>query len=162
APVFQSVTATATAPGGYSATTNSGNYFVAQTPENYMYDLDGNLTVDGHWTYTYDAENRLIALVANTSLPTVARCTITNTYDAIGRRVQKSVWRWSGSAYTNQYTRRFLYDGWNLVSELDGSNNSIRSYIWGLDLSGTMQGAGGVGGLLVVKPTGSNPLFVAY
>jgi len=31
-----------------------------------------------------------------------------------------------------------------------------------MDLSGTMQGAGGVGGLLAIKPTGTNTLFVAY
>jgi hypothetical protein len=31
------------------------------------------------------------------------------------------------------------------------SNNVVsRSYVWGLDLSGSIQGAGGVGGLLAV------------
>ncbi|MBK8477426.1 MAG: RHS repeat protein, partial [Opitutaceae bacterium] len=34
--------------------------FVAQTPEVFVYDADGNLTSDGSWTYGWDAENRLI------------------------------------------------------------------------------------------------------
>jgi RHS repeat-associated protein len=39
-----------------------------------------------------------------------------------------------------------------LVAQLDALNSSafIRSYVWGSDLSGTLQGAGGVGGLLAV------------
>ncbi|HNQ90555.1 MAG TPA: RHS repeat-associated core domain-containing protein, partial [Verrucomicrobiota bacterium] len=45
----------------------------------------------------------------------------------------------------------FLYDGWNVVAELNATNNAmIRSYTWGTDLSGSVQGAGGVGGLLHV------------
>ena len=34
------------------------------------------------------------------------------------------------------------------MAEYDGNNALVRSYTWGLDLSGSMQGAGGVGGLL--------------
>jgi YD repeat-containing protein len=30
------------------------------------YDSDGNLTNDGRWTYTWDAENRLSTVVART------------------------------------------------------------------------------------------------
>jgi RHS repeat-associated protein len=51
---------------------------------------------------------------------------------------------------------RLVYDDWNLIAELDALNTPsapslVRSYVWGLDLSGTMQGAGGVGGLLFVR-----------
>ena len=49
-----------------------------------------------------------------------------------------------------------------MVAELNGTNGIIRTYIWGLDLSGTMQGASGVGGLLAIKPAAGNPQFVAY
>jgi len=31
--------------------------FLPQSPESFAYDLDGNLTNDGRWTYTWDAEN---------------------------------------------------------------------------------------------------------
>ena len=39
------------------------------------------------------------------------------------------------------------------MAELDVLNKNalVRSYVWGTDLSGTQQGAGGVGGLLLVK-----------
>jgi YD repeat-containing protein len=36
--------------------------FLPATPEAFAYDLDGNLTSDGRWDYTYDAENRLVAM----------------------------------------------------------------------------------------------------
>ena len=36
-------------------------------------------------------------------------------------------------------------------AETRPDNTRIRSYVWGNELSGSMQGAGGVGGLLEVK-----------
>ena len=39
-----------------------------QTPEAFTYDADGNLLTDGRWNYTWDAENRLIQMVANTGV----------------------------------------------------------------------------------------------
>jgi RHS repeat-associated protein len=46
--------------------------------------------------------------------------------------------------------QRFVYDGWNLIAELNTNNSPLRTYTWGLDLSGTPQGAGGIGGLLLL------------
>ncbi len=43
---------------------------------------------------------------------------------------------------------RYVYDGNVVVQELDQSNAPKVSYTRGRDLSGTMQGAGGIGGLL--------------
>ena len=47
---------------------------------------------------------------------------------------------------------KYVYatNSFNLIAELDGLNNDavIRTYTWGKDLSGTLSGAGGVGGLL--------------
>jgi RHS repeat-associated protein len=54
------------------------------------------------------------------------------------------------------------------IVELNATNNAVvRSYVWGLDLSGTMDSAGGVGGLLwVTLHTSSGPAsgtqFVCY
>jgi RHS repeat-associated protein len=47
----------------------------------------------------------------------------------------------------------FVYDDWNMIQEqiTDSGLLSTNSLIWGLDLSGTLQGAGGVGGLLAVR-----------
>ena len=63
-----------------------------------------------------------------------------------------------------QYTNRFVYDGWNLIAEVGTSGSLIRSYVWGLDLSGSQQGAGGVGGLLEISYYGpqTTNCFVAY
>ena len=79
-----------------------------------------------------------------------------------GSGTQKIVSTWNGSAYVAASTNKFLYDGWNLIAELNGANGIIRSYLWGLDLGGSMQGAGGVGGLLAIKPASGSPSLVAY
>ena len=50
------------------------------------------------------------------------------------------------------------YDDWNLIEEriayTNGTSSTIR-YSWGKDLSGTLQGAGGVGGLLYLTVDGA-------
>ncbi len=56
---------------------------------------------------------------------------------------------------------RFLYDGWNLIAEFSLQSSVLRlsrSYVWGIDLSGAPQGAGGVGGLLTVSTHNPSPL----
>ena len=60
---------------------------------------------------------------------------------------------------------RFVYDGWTLLAVLDSTNGLLQSFTWGLDASGSMQGAGGVGGLLsMTVHTGTNAgsYFYAY
>ena len=42
---------------------------------------------------------------------------------------------------------RYVYEGGNLLASLNPASSVRQAYLWGLDLSGTMQGAGGVGGL---------------
>lgn len=145
-------------------TAQTGNIFVPPASENFTYDVDGNLLTDGRWTYTWDGENRLIQMQGLSSGPSGSLRKLVFEYDALGRRIAKQVYIWNGTAYPSAPNTilRFVYDGWNLLGELDGNNNLIRSYQWGTDLSGTMQGAGGVGGLVLVKPTGSNPQFAVY
>jgi RHS repeat-associated protein len=41
-----------------------------------------------------------------------------------------------------------VYDGWNLIAILNPQSSILQSFAWGSDLSGSLQGAGGVGGLL--------------
>jgi hypothetical protein len=47
---------------------------------------------------------------------------------------------------------------------LDGNNGNalVRSYVWGLDLSGSLQRTGDVGGLLIVKDATLPTHFAAY
>jgi len=84
----------------------------------------------------------------------------TFTYDYLGRRVRKTVAAWNGSAYVATLDRKFIYDGWNLIAERNASTLAlVTSYVWGLDLTGTLQDGGGVGGLLaVIDQTGSSPV----
>ena len=121
-----------------------------KTPEQFSYDPDGNLTNDGRFAYIWDGENRLVAMTNNTSVG--PQYGLTFAYDPQGRRIQKMV----ATNGVGVYTNRFLYDGWNLIAELKPNNLPIRTYVWGTDLSGTMQGAGGVGGLLEVSYYGTS------
>jgi RHS repeat-associated protein len=148
-----------TAPG---QATVSGHEFIAKTPEVFAYDADGNLTNDGRWSYYWDGENRLVAMTNNASIPASGEFALSFAYDYQGRRVQKSVWTNNGSVYTNAYTNRFVYDGWNPVAILNSSFNILNSFMWGTDLSGTAQGAGGVGGLLAENIVNNGVQFVAY
>lgn len=133
--------------GGSSVT---GNVYVAKQPEVFSYDADGNLTNDGRWAYIWDGENRLVTMTVNTNVG--PQYQLTFGYDYQGRRVQKIVATNSVALSTN----KFLYDGWNLVAETKPDNSKIRTYMWGNDLSGSLQGAGGVGGLLEVSYYGSS------
>jgi hypothetical protein len=71
-------------------------------------------------------------------------------YDYLGRRVEEFCWIHDGSDWPVEYDycRRFVYDGWNVIEVLDGFNAVEMKLTWGLDLSGSLHGAGGVGGLL--------------
>ena len=85
-------------------------------------------------------------------------------YDYQGRRIQKLVSTNGGTSYVAQYTNRFVYDGWNLIAELAPNSSPIRTYLWGMDLSGDMQGAGGIGGLLEISYSSSSTTncFIAF
>ncbi len=121
------------------------------------HDDDGNLTGDGTWSYTYDAENRLIKMQQNVG----GTLRLEFKYDYLGRRIEKAVFPTSGSSTADKRIR-FVYDGWNLVAELDAKNaNAVsRTYTWGLDASETLGGAGGVGGLLRIEEGSSKYLPV--
>jgi RHS repeat-associated protein len=139
--------------------------FLAQTPEAFTHDADGNLTDDARWHYTWDGENRLVAIETSTSAATagVARQKLEFAYDGQSRRVSKSVSNWSGTAWVPASSTIFLYDGWNLIAELNAlsSNAAVRTFAWGLDLSGSPQGAGGVGGLLAVVDAAASATYFA-
>jgi RHS repeat-associated protein len=128
-----------------------GNLFLAKNPEAFTHDTEGNLTFDGRWEYTWDGENRLIRQETIVTVPAAAKRKLEFAYDAENRRIRKQVFNWNGSAWVLQKDLRFLYDGWNLISELDAANTILRNFVWGLDLSRTPQGAGGVGGLLAIR-----------
>lgn len=164
APAYQTITNVAVLVNSTNniVVTNFGSAFLPQTPEAYTYDADGNLLSDGRWTYTWDAENRLIQMVGLNTLQDAAKRKLTFAYDFQARRINKKVYSWNSGSWILDSDTRFLYDSWNLIAELDGSNQPVRSYQWGLDLSGSLQEAGGVGGLLAVNVINNGVHFAAY
>ncbi|HDZ62365.1 MAG TPA: RHS repeat-associated core domain-containing protein, partial [Nitrospirae bacterium] len=125
---------------------------IGQPADSLAYDTDGNLTSisDGTSTtqYTYNAENRLISVELDTPLDGDTK--VEFTYDYMGRRVKKDVYSYLAGNWELNAESLFLYDGWNLVEEQSGSGqpSANKYYIWGLDLSQSLQGAGGIGGLV--------------
>ncbi|HEX3799312.1 MAG TPA: RHS repeat-associated core domain-containing protein [Verrucomicrobiae bacterium] len=159
-PVWQTLTNLAVLSEGtnYTIQTNIlGNVYVPRTPESFNYDADGNLTNDGRWQYVWDGENRLISMTNNADVPVGARMGLIFTYDFKGRRISKSVV--VGGVNT---TLDFVYDGWNLLANLTTSSTVNESFTWGTDLSGSTQGAGGVGGLLFLSQPSIQTAFVSY
>jgi len=158
-PVWTNITVAATGQASVS-----GNALVAKNPEVFTYDADGHLTQDGRWLYTWDGENRLVRMSSANTNPAVGpQQWVEFEYDWQGRRISKKVGAAGSGVATNDL--RFVYDGWNLVAILNSDFSLFTSFAWGLDLSGTMQGAGGVGGLLwMTVPSGANAgrYFCAY
>jgi RHS repeat-associated protein len=119
------------------------------------YDRRGNLVTRAFsgnqtWTYTYDHENRLTSVATdNYYTPEGYRFKVEFVYDAQGRLRFKRNYIWSGGGwYGSGGETRYLYDGMLLLQERDGGNVPLVSYTRGRDLSGTLDGAGGIGGLL--------------
>jgi RHS repeat-associated protein len=161
--------------------------FLRAAPEMKTYDEDGNLLSDGRWVYTYDAENRLIEMYtrgapgdpiftsgtqaqqdAATAVWTsgVERQRLTFEYDYLHRRVRKVNHEWTTdwSAVTE---RRFIYNGWNPIAEYWGAYNAdnlvtthARYSFWGLDITGSLTGAAGIGGLLMMHESAGTYLPV--
>jgi RHS repeat-associated protein len=94
-------------------TTNGLNQYSAAGSLNLQYDANGNLTQSGATSYLYDIENRMVRAGVNINL----------VYDPMGRLFEVS----GGSGGT----RRFLYDGDELVAEYDTSGNVVHRYIHG-------------------------------
>lgn len=88
-------------------------------------------------------------------------------YDHQSRRVEKKVLSgYSGGSYATTGTTVFAWSGWMLISEIAQTPtppySQTNSYLWGLDLSGSLSGAGGVGGLLSMTrstASGTNTYF---
>ena len=124
------------------------------------YDPDGNILFDGRWHYEWNGENRLIRM-RSARVRGGRNLEINFTYDHVGRRITKRVVETIDGKRQAATDLRFVYDGWNLIAELDSSGRAVRTHLWGLDLSGTQQGAGGVGGLLSTA-TPERAVFVSY
>jgi RHS repeat-associated protein len=113
--------------------------------------------------------------------------TVTNTwksgfaYDGLGRLRVARDYIWNLGTWSLINETRYVYDGMLVLQERDSGNNAVVSYTRGLDLSGTMQGAGlarqsdlsrqsrataeatagGIGGLLARTDAGGSAFYHA-
>jgi RHS repeat-associated protein len=101
---------------------NTSNELISIPGTTYTYDNNGNMATKtdatGVTTYTWDVENRLVAV----ALPG-AGGSVAYKYDPFGRRVQKAFTQGSTTTTTN-----YIYDGPNLLEEVDNSGNVIARY----------------------------------
>ena len=132
-------------------TNTIGKMLLAKTPEYFTYDLDGNQTSDSLWTNIWNGENRRITIESRSTLPAAAKVKEQWTHLADGRWIERVVSTNNGTAYYPSFTNRYVWDGQALLAVLDHTNGVVVSFVRGLDLSGSIQGAGGVGGVLAIK-----------
>jgi RHS repeat-associated protein len=134
--------------------------------QSFTYDYDGNLTNDGIWIYSWDAENRPVqmqptTLAVSSGMPNYL---LAFTYDYLGRRVQKRVTNLASGGAEGS-SRRYVYDGWNLVAEYTAPGGTalgalVRTFTWGLDIARSLTDAGGVGALVQIVDQASGKSFL--
>ena len=122
-----------------------------------VYDNNGNLTsrqtgASTYVYYSYDDENQLASVTTDTyGTPTGSRWKSEFTYDGRGRLRKRVDYTWNtyppGSWQVSGETR-YVYDGMRVIQERSSANTPTVAYTRGNDLSGSMEGAGGIGGLL--------------
>jgi RHS repeat-associated protein len=108
----------------------------------YAYDGNGNLVSDGRRGFEWDAENQLVRVTATNSWRSQFL------YDGFGRRRVRTECVWQNSTWVTNAVVRYVYDGMLVVQERDGANLPRVTYTRGRDLSGSREGAGGIGGLV--------------
>ncbi len=101
---------------------DDANRLLEDDAYSYVYDANGNLVTKTDkatgdvTTYTWDSLDRLIQI----TFPDTT--TATYAYDAFGRRIEKNV---------NGTVTRYLYDGWDILAEFDGTGTLLAKYSHG-------------------------------
>ncbi len=105
---------------------NDANQMLSFNDKNIVYDNNGNMlsvtNTCGTTTYTWDVRNRLVGI--NGFKPDCTSLTASFKYDAIGRRIEKTI---------NGTTTQYLYDGQDIIQE---KQNGVvtANYIRGLNI----------------------------
>jgi len=94
-------------------------------------------------TFVYDDENRLVEIYKGDEIDMAAIV-----YDGLGRMRLRRDYSYNGSGWTLNSEIRYVYDGKRVIQERSGANTPAVSYTRGNDLSGSFEGAGGIGGML--------------
>ena len=149
------LTSRATGSSTTTYTVNALNQATADnsSPLNRTYDGNGNYTggsySTGSFTYTYDDENQLVSMATDTVYtPAGNRWKVDFTYDGRGRLRKRLDLVWASTSFYPNVETRYVYDGMQILQERSSANAPQVSYTRGLDLSGSLAGAGGIGGLL--------------
>ena len=134
---------------------NSLNQVTTDGMLNFGYDGNGNRSSQSSGgasiTYTYDDENQMVQAETDTLYtPSASRWKTMWAYDARGRvRVREDYsWYGPGSYFIRDRSARYLYDGMRVIQERNENNTPQVTYTRGLDLAGSWERAGGIGGLL--------------
>jgi RHS repeat-associated protein len=145
---------TALALGGGLAATN-GVTFNLSSNAVFQYDGNGNLTNDGWRNFVYDDENQLIQV----SVP--GQWMSQFVYDGKKRRRIRTEFSSEGGAWVQTNQVLYVYDG-NLAIQERASNNAVQvTYTRGRDMTGSLDGAGGIGGLLARTDTNGSTYYHA-
>jgi RHS repeat-associated protein len=112
----------------------------------YQYDFNGNLLSDGLRTFAYDDENQLITAIVTNGPSTLSRTDFA--YDGRRRLRMRTESVLSTNSWQTNLVVKYVYDGNLVIQERDKYNVPLVSYTRGRDLSGSLQRAGGIGGLL--------------
>ena len=149
-----------TVPGGHPAIADATiELVVPPMAETLTYDGGGRLGADAFWTYTWDGPGRLKTMTRKAGTyakASVQSEAVTFGYDADGRRTSKTHTTTYGtgtSQVTHTEVSTVLWAGCLEVLEQrtkDGVNLGRRWFQRGADLSGTLDGAGGIGGLVAI------------
>ena len=125
----------------------TGKHHLPEATETVAHDDDGNRTADSRWEYTWDANNRLASATTRSGSgidpASDDSVKLVFAYDYLGRRIQKQIFVPSDDGSPTA-TVKFIWDGWNCVGSKTtvDTTTTTQTYIWGPDLSGTLQGAG--------------------
>ena len=115
---------------------------------------NGNLTNDGQFVYVWDNADRLKEVrTLDNSLLMSCR------YDGLGRRRERIV---AAHGVGGPSTNRYVYHEWAVLEVRDGANTVLETYTHGPDLSGTLGGAGGIGGILSCTTSASATAYYHY
>jgi RHS repeat-associated protein len=143
------------------------------------YDDNGNLIATGTRLFAYDDENQLTDLIVTNGLNDSTMTVFT--YDGLRRLRLRQEYVWSnvqeGPQFGDRYVQpdslgplwdwyltaevQYIYDGNRVIEERDDYSGLAVSYTRGTDLSGSLEGAGGIGGLLA-RSTGSSGNWTSH
>jgi len=116
-------------------------------------DANGNLISDRLHGYDYDCANQL------------TRITVTNilkaefSYDGLGRKRIRKEFTWQTNQWLETNELHYVYDGLLVIQERASNNTPLVTYTRGVDLSGTMQGAGKCQSSLLTQGVGKCPHY---